>query len=237
MFKGLTVKSQKSLKLASPTSSNGNEMPGIRKQLTSTTKSQLNLNEMGKVESVPPKPQDYMFYFSLWQTNTSSFLNLLNSSKGRDKFCQLLQYLCNFYVTCMRESEEFRQLVREKKIESVLKAKRMESSLSNGRKIFRLFLFLNEISEMYDLIQSKSFQRPLGLLKVISTCCSFVYYLTDNIVWLANLGFTSSFVPFSTQLKWKQIKNLFSLAKTVLEIIIAFKTVHQRRQEEAQIAQ
>lgn len=93
-----------------------------------------------------------MFYFSLWQTNTSSFLNLLNSSKGRDKFCQLLQYLSNFYITCMRESEEYGRLVREKKIESVLKAKRMESSLSNGRKIFRLFLFLNEISELYDLI-------------------------------------------------------------------------------------
>jgi len=29
----------------------------------------------------------YMFYFSQWTKNTSSFRNLLNSSKGRDKFC------------------------------------------------------------------------------------------------------------------------------------------------------
>ena len=71
---------------------------------------------------------------------------------------------------------------------------------------------------------------------MISTCCSFVYYLTDNIVWLANLGFVSSFVPYLPKLKWKQIKNLFSLAKTVLEIIIAFKNVQMRKQEEAQIS-
>jgi hypothetical protein len=99
----------------------------------------------------------------------------------------------------------------------------MEASLSNGRKIFRLFLFLQEIHVLYELIQSKSFVRPLRILKVISACCSFVYYLTDNIVWLANLGFTSHYVPFSTKLKWKQIKNLFSLARTVFEAIIAFR--------------
>ena len=198
-------------------------MPGFRKEVTNQIKSELSLNQMSQADLATPKPQDCMFYFSLWKTNTSSFLALLNSSGGRNKFGQLLQYLTNFYITCMRESEEYGHLVREKKIESVLKAKRMEASLSNGRKIFRLFLFLQEISVLYELIQSKSFVRPLRLLKVISACCSFVYYLTDNIVWLANLGFTSVYVPFSTQLKWKQIKNLFSLAKTVLEIIVAFQ--------------
>lgn len=155
MFKDLDVRKQKSQKsVATPTSpkSSGNksDVPGRKRTLTST-KSQADLL---KLTATQPKPQDYMFYFSLWQTNTSSFLNLLNSSKGRDKFCQLLQYLTNFYITCMKESEVYGQLVKEKKIESVLKAKRMESSLSNGRKIFRLFLFLNEISELYDLLKS-----------------------------------------------------------------------------------
>jgi len=31
-----------------------------------------------------------MVYMSMWTKNTRNFLNLLNSSKGRDKFCQLL---------------------------------------------------------------------------------------------------------------------------------------------------
>ena len=33
--------------------------------------------------------------------NTGDFRNLLNTSKGRDKFCQLLQYISTYYITCM----------------------------------------------------------------------------------------------------------------------------------------
>jgi hypothetical protein len=102
----------------------------------------------------------------------------------------------------------------------------MESSLSNGRKIFRLFLFLNEVTELHQLMTKSSLVLPLRVLKIVSTVCSFIYYLTDNIVWLANLGFVGDYVPHLfggiTKYKWKQIKNLFSLTKTILEVIIAF---------------
>jgi len=81
----------------------------------------------------------------MWSQNTHDFRNLLNTSKGRDKFCQMLQYLANFYVTCMQNSEEYKELVKAKKIESVNILKKFESQVSNGRKIFRLLLFLNEI--------------------------------------------------------------------------------------------
>jgi len=57
----------------------------------------------------------------------------------------MLQYLANFYVTCMQNSEEYKELVKAKKIESVNILKKFESQVSNGRKIFRLLLFLNEI--------------------------------------------------------------------------------------------
>jgi hypothetical protein len=72
---------------------------------------------------------------------------LLNSSKGRDKFLQLLQYLSNVYVTCMRESPEYGAQVREKMNPQVNKVKKFESSLSNSRKVFRLLLFMNEMAE------------------------------------------------------------------------------------------
>lgn len=127
--------------------------------------------------------------------------------------------------------------MREKKIDSVLKAKRMEDSLSNGRKIFRLFLFMQELHVLYDLFESKTIVGTLRILKVISACCSFLYYLTDNIVWLSNLGFTSPYVPFSNKLRWKQIKNFFSLSRTVFEAIVAFRSVQQKKQEEAEISQ
>jgi len=58
----------------------------------------------------------------------------------------LLQYASNFYVTCMRESEVYGKFARDKKVNSVNNAKQLESSISNGRKIFRLFLFLNSLA-------------------------------------------------------------------------------------------
>jgi len=129
--------------------------------------------------------------------NTSSLRNLLNTSKGRDKFCQLLQYNANLYITCMKNSQEFKNLVMAKKVDSFNKAKIFESQISNGRKIFRLFLWLNEINEIHDIIHSEKLSINLKVLKTISAVCSFVYYFTDNIVWLAKIGFISKYVPFS----------------------------------------
>lgn len=134
---------------------------------------------------------------SVFVKNTSTLRNLLNTSKGRDKFCQLLQYTANLYIVCMRNSEEYAELVQGKKIDSFNKAKVFESQISNGRKIFRLFLWLNEISEIHSIIHSKKLSGPLKVLKAISACCSFTYYFTDNIVWLAKIGFVSKHIPFS----------------------------------------
>jgi len=136
----------------------------------------------------------------------------------------------------MRESAEYGKEVKDKKISSVNKAKKLESSISNGRKIFRLFLFLNESAELYELIKYSKYTLPLRVLKIISTCCSFIYYFTDNIVYLSNMGFVNAFVPHTT-MKWKQIKNIFSFTKTILEIIIAIYTIYEKKKEELQISE
>lgn len=177
----------------------------------------------------------YMFYFSQWTQNTSSFRNLLNSSKGRDKFLQLLQYVSNVYVTCMRESTEYGAQVREKMNPHVNKVKKFESSLSNSRKVFRLLLFMNEMAEFQDLLKSQKFPIPMKVLKIISTICSFIYYLTDNIVYLANLDFVRPTVPGMKGYKWKQLKNMFSLTKTLMEIIIAIYQIHLKVEAENEI--
>jgi hypothetical protein len=51
-------------------------------------------------------------YISSFAKNTRGFNNLMNTSKGRDKFCQLIQYTANLYVTCMKHSVEFSDLVK-----------------------------------------------------------------------------------------------------------------------------
>lgn len=43
---------------------------------------------------------------SSWVKNTNSFRNLLNTSKGRDKCAQFLQYSATFYISCMRTSDD-----------------------------------------------------------------------------------------------------------------------------------
>merc|ERR1712060_72411 len=105
-----------------------------------------------------------------------------------------------------------------KKEPSVNRAKKLESNISNGRKIFRLLLWLNEINEILSLIDNKKMNKVLRCMKIISTCCSFCYYFADNAVWLAGMGYTS---PTIFKRHWKDLKNSFSLWKTWLELIIA----------------
>jgi hypothetical protein len=83
----------------------------------------------------------------------------------------------------MRESEQYGEQVRKKQNASVNKAKKFESSISNGRKIFRLLLFLNEMAEFNELIKSKS-DFNMRFLKITSVCCSFIYpYLNKKLKW------------------------------------------------------
>ena len=173
-----------------------------------------------------------MIYFSEWVRHTTSFRNLLNTSRGRDKFCQWWQYLSAFYITCMRESEVWGELVRQKSVGSVNKAKKLENSLSSGRKIFRLFLWLNELSTLDELYRSKTPFDFGKILKIVSSSLGLGFYISDNALYLANLGFISKFVPLTNQLKWKQIKNLCSLFRTIVELIYQVKQFFTKHQDE-----
>jgi len=73
----------------------------------------------------------------------------------------------------------------------------LENQISNGRKIFRLLLWLNEISEIHTILSSKKLTKNLKILKTLSATFSFIYYFTDNIVWFSKIGFFDKEVPFS----------------------------------------
>jgi hypothetical protein len=55
--------------------------------------------------------------------------------------------MANFFVTCMAFTDdlEVRALVRERKWGSTNRVKKFESNISNGRKIFRLLEWINEV--------------------------------------------------------------------------------------------
>lgn len=118
--------------------------------------------------------------------------------------------------------------------------KLFENQISNGRKIFRLLLWINEVDAIYQTIINEKMIISLKVLKVISDCCSFMYYFTDNIVWFSKIGFLDKHVPFSKRVigqeyKWGKIKDMFSLLKTIMELIIFCYSYKLKSAEEAML--
>jgi hypothetical protein len=77
-------------------------------------------------------------------------------------------------------------------------------------------------------------ELPLKVLKLISTACSFGYYLFDNLVWFAKMDFIAGNDPLF-HLKYKPLKNVFSLAKTVMELVISLYNIVRKEQEEIEV--
>ena len=134
----------------------------------------------------------------------------------------------------MRSSDVYGKLTKERKVPSVNQLKNLESQISNGRKIFRLLLFLNEIKEFDEVVKDPKLQLPLKLLKMVSTICSFNYYLMDNLVWFSKMGFMTNTDPIFN-FKYKNLKNVFSLAKTVLELVISLYNIVLKEREEIKL--
>lgn len=140
----------------------------------------------------------------------------------------------------MKRSIIWGELVRNREVESFNKAKTFESNISNGRKIFRLFLWLNEIEEIHNHVHNTKMNTNIKFLRVISSICSFIYYFTDNIVWLAKIGYVNKMVPllhliFGYEIKWGTVKNQFSLGKTLFELVIFIYTYKLKGKEEAEL--
>ena len=61
----------------------------------------------------------------------------------------------------------------------------------------------------------------MRILRILLASLGFVYNLTDNILWFANMQFCSPYVFNSKTLKWKKIKNFASLARVGVGLIVA----------------
>ena len=151
-------------------------------------------------------------------THTSS---ILKSSKGRDKILGFIQYLLDVYKECMldylssRRVREWPAALRNSKI--------IATSLKTGRKLFRLFRWIDETTQIF-----KQLEKPLTkirLVKILKHAANAFYYLLDNLVWLAKIGIVSDFGYENW--KWETAKNYVSIAKYGLVMCITFlSTVH-----------
>jgi hypothetical protein len=69
---------------------------------------------------------------------------------------------------------------------------------------------------------------------MVSTICSFNYYLMDNLVWFAKMGFVTERDPLFN-FKYKNLKNIFSLGKTIFELVISLYNIVLKESEEIKL--
>lgn len=94
--------------------------------------------------------------------------------------------------------------------------KRIEKSMSNGRKIFRFLKFVEDLKKFYSYLLDSSFDA-ITILKVFTTLSACFYHFLDNLVWASNVGMINRII--SGDLGWKTSKNFFSLTKTLIKLV------------------
>ena len=119
----------------------------------------------------------------------------MQSSKGRNKICGIIQYAAKFRYYCNIHSNipdvmEALKNVENKK--SVLMSGRIVDSMSKGRKIFRFLKFVDEFYKITELVKKRSkFNKLLTNMMILSRVGSFFYYILDNFMWAINTGIFS----------------------------------------------
>jgi hypothetical protein len=86
---------------------------------------------------------------------------------------------------------------------------------------------------MNDILKNKNHPLLLKILKFLSAVCSHNYYLFDNIVWFTQIGILNKFII--SDLKWKKLKDIFSLWKTIFELIISLYLVIMKTRKERKL--
>jgi hypothetical protein len=82
-------------------------------------------------------------------------------------------------------------------------------------------------------MKNKKMKLLLKYMKVFSSFCSFNYYLFDNIVWLSQIGIFNKFII--SNFKWKKLKDIFSLWKTMVEVVISIYVVRLKLRKEHEL--
>ena len=95
----------------------------------------------------------------------------------------------------------------------------LKESISQARKVFRLFRFFDEIKGLVKILKT---DKPIAfkILSVFTYCCSIMYYITDNTLWTINIVVKSGGLDRTIVKNWKYRKNFFSLCR-----VIAYSTI------------
>ncbi|KAJ8417530.1 hypothetical protein AAFF_G00223730 [Aldrovandia affinis] len=107
-----------------------------------------------------------------------SFIKFTNQSQGKDRIFRATQYACAFLKYLMRNKSSREELVK--------KLHDLESSMSSGRKLFRLG---NTVNSLDAARQTLHLSDPvLRLCLTVSNLNRALYFICDNVLWARNLG-------------------------------------------------
>lgn len=112
--------------------------------------------------------------------------DILKTCKGRDKLCAFLQNLAKYHsVSSFKVGTEEWQIWRN-----------VENSMSDGRKIFKLFKFIPEATKCKNArTRATKEERYFALrsnTEAVARAVSCVYFGLDNVMWAASVGIFAS---------------------------------------------
>jgi hypothetical protein len=158
----------------------------LKKRSSLQTESVDSLTPINAWETVELKVATY--YDRPFGACVNLVYDILQLSSGRDKFCALLQGYAKFASAALALPDSERHFTY----------RGVEDSLSDGRKIFRLFKEFREVYKvrrgfhrMQEGIASHgcvSIPAVCGTMDVLGHSASFFYYLFDNMLWAASVG-------------------------------------------------
>lgn len=163
---------------------------------------------------------------------SSAITQILKSSRGRYKIFGIMQYLAALYKDCKLDylnSYRIREWPR-----NVRNSKILQDSMKNGRKVFRLLRWIEEIGSI-----EKNLKKATGListLKFMRHLFGIFYYISDNLVWVAEAGVTNRFIS-DISWKWENIRNILSLIRYFLLMFITVLKAKKYRAKEAEVTE
>lgn len=151
-----------------------------------------------------------------------AFIRVANQSQGRDRLFRATQHAC-MLLRYLLESKAGRE-------ELVTKLKSLESSVSTGRKWFRLGNVLHAIQATEQSIQASDLVPRLCL--TLANLNRVVYYICDTVLWAKSVGLSSGIHREKWQMRAARHYYYFlllSLVRDLYEILLQMGQVARDR--------
>lgn len=151
----------------------------------------------------------------------NSISNLIKTTKGKEKLLALAQYSAELLKLTMEDYVKRNHIHRSPL--TLINSIQIEKSMKNGRKLMRVLMFTDDVGAIERMWEKTEKISVVDALQVLLNLANIVYYLLDNLVWCADIGVISKFIAHAN-IRWKDTKDMSSLARCFLGLAISFIT-------------